>query len=207
VVGSVVGPLAMYGKVSDLQFNQLTYPMNSLGTFSSVPKLRWLGGSKGKSGCELPQSLRPLEVTLQTFQNVQRAVAGAPGILPVSAWRKYTSFKGVLFRAPPRSVRKMSRMAPAVKNRPRKPSDAPIAGISISIRRSFSPFPQFQVCRTITLTAKKHSNWLLYRVSEMWRGEREKLDLRCAPAAGLGLLPVDSKSGWCPKCQWVGTMR
>lgn len=148
--------------------------MNSWGTLTTVPKLRLLGGSRGKSGCVLPQSLRPLEVTLQRFQNVQRAVGGAPGILPVSAWRKYTSFKGVLFRTPPRSVRKMSRMAPAVKNRPRKPSDAPIARIPISLQRSFSPFPRFQVCRTITLTAKSHSDWLLYRVSEMWRGERQK---------------------------------
>lgn len=38
----------------------------------------------------------------------------------------------------------MSRMAPAMKNRPRKPSDAPIEGIPISLRRSFFDFPSFK---------------------------------------------------------------
>jgi hypothetical protein len=97
----------------------------------------------------------------------------------------------------------MSRMAPAVKKRPRKPSDAPVTIIPISIRSK-------SVAR-LTLTTEKHSSWLPYRVAEMRivgsRGKKKSLVRRCAPAVELGLLPVDSKSVWCPKSQWEGTMR
>lgn len=62
--------------------------MKAAGILVVVSKLRWLGGSKGKSGYEVPQSLFPLSPTAQMFQNVHRDTDGAPGMLPVSTWRK-----------------------------------------------------------------------------------------------------------------------
>ena len=70
----------------------------------------------GKSACELGQTLLPLSLTLHTLQNVHRDTAGAPGILPVLAWTKKISFSGFELLAPPKSVRKMSRIAPAINN-------------------------------------------------------------------------------------------
>lgn len=85
-----------------------------------------------------PQAFFPSADTPHRFQNVHREVAGAPGILPVSASRKYTRFNGLLLRAPPSKVRKMSRMAPAMKNRPNKPKDAPVRAIVSICRRGLS---------------------------------------------------------------------
>jgi hypothetical protein len=54
-------------------------------------------------------------------------------MFPVSACKKYTSFSGMLLRAPANKVRKISKMEPAVKNKPRKPNDAPIVSVKIWI--------------------------------------------------------------------------
>lgn len=59
-------------------------------------------------------------------------------MLPVSASMKYTRFNGLLLRAPPSKVRKMSRMAPAMKKRPNRPKDAPVRTIVSKCEKGLS---------------------------------------------------------------------
>ena len=108
----------------------ISYPINCGGTPFSDPK--FLGGSKGYAGCAAGHASRPL-LTLHAFQNVHRERAAAPGIPEVSASRKKNWFVGFVPTAPPRRVRRMRRMAPAMRIRETKPRIGPASSLALTL--------------------------------------------------------------------------
>lgn len=101
-------------------------PTNCSGTPSVVPKLRPLGGSKGKAGCTPSHLARALLVLLShRFQKVQRVVDGAPGMPEVSAWMKKTLSVAREETVPARRVSRIRTMAPAVNIRERSAKRGP----------------------------------------------------------------------------------
>ena len=75
-------------KSSSTKTHGEAYPMNCEGMFVVVLKLRSLGGSRGKAGCEDPHWLLPPASIPQRFQNVHLETLGAPGMFAVCTCKK-----------------------------------------------------------------------------------------------------------------------
>ena len=96
-----------------------------------VPKLLSLGGSSGKAGRTAPHRLRPVALTGQIFQNVQRDTEGAFGIPEVSASRKKIWSTGLLLVAPASRTKKMRRQAPAMRIKDANANKGPMSVSSV----------------------------------------------------------------------------